>query len=488
VAGDDGTTSASANEEAPKAVSDRFPGLRQLEEDVERAKLNQALTEARAATTKAKLPNTDVDLTSDTVSVSDKTTGLAQVLVQQNSIALADDIADIALDAARAAVDSSSKGRTYTFRVVNDVAALKSVDVYRVLEGQLKHLRSRIARLAPPIMKKSDAKEAEKSELALVEIMNFLPPSGLGAVLGVGAQALGVATKLFARNYQFSGREVPTEGLGFDLDLAKNLSAKKQKDESVFVEVDRVMPTTGSAKIIDDLWSLADDAEEVLAPAVAANARALADAKARAEVVTASITALSAEILELTKLVKDATQPDAKKANVKKPSADDGDVLKRLENLSKQRRDFEDKLPELKAEVAEAQSSYDRSSDLLVDIEEFLTTAFSPPAGGGRPPALDAARAEPLLKSGRSRGNHLILYGRLVAGGLDQTIATKVGSGTFQALTGASAEFALVRSDGRLLISGVRSVLQSSRMKLDSPDSFRQQRVNYMGRERVRSG
>jgi len=48
------------------AVSDRFPALKELEEDAEPAKLEQALAEARAGSTKAKLPSLDVEVAADT--------------------------------------------------------------------------------------------------------------------------------------------------------------------------------------------------------------------------------------------------------------------------------------------------------------------------------------------------------------------------------------------------------------------------------------
>src|SRR6476659_1487384 len=116
------------------SVSDRFPALKQLEEDVERAKLEQALAEARTATGKAKLPSLDVSLTPDTVATSDKTTGLARVLVQSAAVTLADDIADICLDAASRVTPASGGRRSYIFRVVSDAAAPVAVDVYRLLD------------------------------------------------------------------------------------------------------------------------------------------------------------------------------------------------------------------------------------------------------------------------------------------------------------------------------------------------------------------
>jgi hypothetical protein len=73
----------------------------------------------------------------------------------------------------------------------------------------------------------------------------------------------------------------------------------------------------------------------------------------------------------------------------------------------------------------------------------------------------------------------------VIAGGVDQAIETKIGPDHFRALAGASAEFALLGPGGELLVSGVRSALQSSTMKLDNPRSFHQDRPDYVRLDRV---
>ena len=101
-----------------------------------------------------------------------------------------------------------------------------------------------------------------------------------------------------------------------------------------------------------------------------------------------------------------------------------------------------------------------------------------------RPPALEAARVEALLADGGDGTGRYVLYARLIVGEL-QRVETKLGPDHFRWVAGAAAEFALLRSDGQLLTSGVRTALQSSTMKLSDPDSFRQRRLNYLGQERA---
>src|SRR5688572_24425980 len=103
------------NGAAANSPSTMFPALKPLEERVERAKLEQALAEANVATIKAQLPSLEGEVAHDTVVMSDKTSGLARVLVQLDSLTLADDIADRALAGAYAATEEGK--RSYMFHV-----------------------------------------------------------------------------------------------------------------------------------------------------------------------------------------------------------------------------------------------------------------------------------------------------------------------------------------------------------------------------------
>jgi hypothetical protein len=453
MAGDD-TTQRSAG------VGDRFPALKRLEEEVERAKLDEALATAQAKTLQAKLPSLDADVSRETADVSATSTGLARVLVQMDTAALADDIADLALDAARAATTPQDNGYSYVVRVVTDRSVFAGVDVYRLLEAQLSRLVSRIDEYAPSAKEPPDETEAE--------LRGLLPLAGVAAAAGVAVQALGSASKLLAHDYRISGREVPAADLGFDLEVAHYLAAKERSDESLSVEVDSLAPTPGYSAILDRIWGLADISEQRLLPGLADDARTLAEAEARANDAKDSITALNAEVLELTTRVKETTRRSP--------------VF--LRQRTEQRKELKERLPEIEASVAQARHRYELGTQLRKDAEEFLTAVLAPQPGGARPPALEASRAEDLAAPDPQGRPRYLLYARLIAGGVDRAIETKIGPDHFRALAGASAEFAVLGPGGELLASGVRSVLQSSTMKLN-PRSFHQDRPDYVGLDRV---
>jgi hypothetical protein len=313
-----------------------------------------------------------------------------------------------------------------------------------------------------------------------------LAPATAAALVGVGIQGLGLASKLFARDYHASGREVTVDDLGFDLEVAHYLTMKRRADEVVRVEVDRFMPTIASS-IMDAVRNLFLASEQRLIPAVAAAAGALADATAKAEATEAEIAALDAQILELTKRVPDKTE------------ADKSGVMTLLSELTERRRTLAGDLPELETALADARAKYERGTALLKDIDEFLTVALTPGPNGARPLVLQAGRVQGLVaRDEQDPGGEnpardkegaalYLLYVRLIAGGIDQVIEAKMGPDYFRALAGASAEFALFGGNGTLLTSGVRSVLQSSSMKLNDPKSFSQDRPNYVGLDRRRT-
>jgi hypothetical protein len=456
------------------SVGDRFPNLKQLEEDVERSKLERSLAEARAGTAAAAqpkepappkapdFPKLDLDVTADTVTKSDYVTGLARVFVQMDATALADDIADAALNAARA----DGAARKYSFRVVHDATLLSGVDTHRLLAGQLTHLQTRLDDVVPA---QKDERRKKKEQSVVPELA--LATVAAGITLAV--QAIGALSKLFAHDYQVSGREVSPDDLGLDIDIAHFLIAKKKSDETVTVAIDRLMPTPPSAEIVTDTWTLADASENRLLPHVRTLAHAHAEAKSRVETTRIAITAVDDQIKELTKLVPAAHE-------------DTSDARAELENARKRRDELGRALPPFEAALADTQHDYDRGVGLLRDIEAFLTAVLSPGAAGGRAPLLDAARAEVLAvpASPDSDELRLVVYAKLIAAGVDQTIdAKRLRDDEVRALAGATAEFAVLSSTA-LLDSGVRSAIQSSNLKLTDDDSFKQHRLNYVGLQR----
>jgi hypothetical protein len=465
----------STSQNEAKNVGDRFPALKELEEVVERAKLEQGLAEARAAKVKAHLPDVDVDIKQDTATVGDKT-GLARVLVQMDTVALADDVADIALDAAREAWPSENKdGHHYVMRVVSDPALIRDVDVFRVVEGRLKNLRARVDELVPAPHRQKVPKAEETAAVA-----EAIPAV---VAVGVAAQAAGLASKLLAKSYHVSGEEVAVDDLGFDLLVARYLRLKKQSDEQVEIEVDRLMPTAEST-IMTQIWQLALDAEQDVVPEVARRAITLAEATAHATAAEAEIEALDLELQELDKRVPEKA---AAGGEGQARGGEPRDVLSLRAERNKRRDDLAAKLPTLQSAVSEARGQHDQATGLRDDIDDFVTYALSPTDATGRPPAVQAARIERLVSGHSDGGVTYVLYCRPIAGGIDRTLETKLGPDRWIALAGATVEFALLGTDGKLLTSGVRSVLQSSSMNLGHPESLAQARPNYGGLDRGES-
>jgi hypothetical protein len=408
------------------------------------------------------LPNLDTEIGADTATVGDKT-GLARVLVEMDSYALADDIAEVVLDVVRDHWPPELGDRVYSIRVVSDPAFLRDVDVYRIIEARLKNLRTRLTAFPPPPKNRHTPKA----------IVGALGAAGL---VTAGIQAFGLATKLFARSYQVTGEEVAVDDLGFDLSMAHQLRANRAEDERLRVEVDRLSPTADSA-IAKDLWQLALDADQALAPQVAERAGGLAEARARATSNEDAIKALDSLLLELVKKIPEQAGPAAKGAEGGR------DAASLWTQLRNERAQLFEQLPALKQAVATARKPYEEATALMQEIEDFLTYAITVPAGG-RAPIAQAARVEGLASSDPKHRDRFTLYCRLIAGGVDRTIETKLGPDKWMTLAGASAEFALLSSEGKTLRTGVLSRLESSSINLDNPDSFRQKRPGYERRDR----
>ena len=445
---------AAANE-TPKSPGDRFPALKPLEESVERAKLRQALAEANAAELEANLPSLDVEIQHDAVVMSDKTTGLARVLVQLDSLTLADDIADRALDSAFEASDAGK--RSYAFLVVSDPTVFKDVDAHRLLSAELKRLTERV-------------------EAYLPEIQDEAIPALVPALIGIGVQAVGLMTKLLAREYTLSGTQVTVDDLGFDLQVAHALrkESKRRKDENVRVDVDRLRPTPEQSTILASIQQLAESADRKLAAKLSQATRELDLASAAVASADAEVETFDNQILELLKRIPEKIDGTSS-AKVRAPTYP---ILDELQRLNAEREKVRKRTPALRKTLAEKRETHDRGAALATDITAFITSALA--AGtNARPPAIQAARAEALLASSAT-DRRFILYARLLAGGVDQEVERKIGADRYLVVAGATAEYALLSVDGLLLASETISLLEGSTMKLLEPDSFKRERMYYM--------
>ena len=188
----------------------------------------------------------------------------------------------------------------------------------------------------------------------------------------------------------------------------------------------------------------------------------LAQAEAASAWDAAAVVALDAQVLELTKgvAVKDA------------PAGDINAILGELRGL---RDDLSQSSAQHVRETALARERHAEGASLLAEIAAFVTAAATPKTKSGLPPLSRAARGQSLASGDTTH----VLFVRLIAGGLDQSVSSKIGDGDWMALAGVTAEFAMVTPTGRLVDSGVRSALQSSTMKLSKPDSFWTRRLDY---------
>jgi hypothetical protein len=452
-------------EAAPKAVSDRFPKLKQLEEDAERAKLEQARDEASVARAKALIPDLDVDVTRDTITESEKTTGLARILLQRDSELLAHNIAVFALNAARVGSDpNAGPHRAHRILVTSNPQALDDLDVYRAVVDRCTRLSQRLDALGLP----ADQTQAESGpEITRAAGARFLGVAGVGAAVTAGVKAVGLATKLLAHNYTLSGAAVEVDGLGFDLEVAHELKVKAKDDETVGVEVSRFRRTP-AAEVAEQVAALASAAGLRLVPAVATAGTEIAQLAAEATAEQASLTALDGLILELVKKLA-AAKPEAPEEGVEGAPPASGTIPATVSRLLADLMERRDRLSgELVAkQVALAGKEQQRAplTALLQDVQTFVDVAFAEGEAGTDPVIVHAARGESLAQ--QDGGLTHVLYAKLIAGGLDRTIDEKlIGRDRWETLDGVVAEFALIDAAGELLASNVVSALQSSRMRL----------------------
>jgi hypothetical protein len=449
-----------------KSVGDRFPSLKPLEELTERAKLEKARAEAQAGALKAKLPSLDLKVTEGSVTQSDKTTGLARVLVQMDSELVADHIAIRALDGACGATSSQGTERKYAFRVISDLGVLASLDAATLMKRQAQDLRSRIDEYVP-------APTTPGQQRPLVD------PATLSAIVGLGVQAAGSVINLLATDHTLSGREVPVEDLGLDLSVARCLIEQKHARESVEVAIDRTLPAAKPDGIVADVLQVASDGEKKVNPKVADAGAKVAIKSAEIAGDDAEIAAIDAQIL---KLVEHLPATEAQTTTKKQPAtkSQPSEVENELAGVRKRRAELTNALAKKRRDLSSAQIDYERGSTLLSDIETFTAAALTAP-DGSRPPLFKAARAEGLLAALQGQ-EPFILYARLLAAGLDQDVEDrKVRSDHLIAVAGVSAEWALLDKEGRLIAGNALSILQSSKWELGEPESLAQHRVGSMG-------
>ncbi len=484
--------------QVPSAVGDRFPALRGLEEQVERARLAQALAQAEAATATAAVPKFDVALESDTVTSSDKTTALVSVLTQGPAGWLAHDIAGIALDAALREAEAIAAAlqefeaeveseRSYRFFVSTDPSIVGGRDSLHLLRKVLAGLTVRLDAYCGPQELPGEVEDDQRLGEAVgeegaeydadsgteedagggQEATLPLSPAVAGVVITGVLQAVGLVTRVLKRSYVFSGGAADLANLGFDLSLANALWLRAHSDEVVVADVDRFTTAIGT-EIADSVMRLAQRADTQLVNALSAARVNVATATARSDAVAAEIEALNAQILKLIDEEQAATlTPPPQPAEGAPPTG--------LDQLETDRRRLVGSLPELAKARAAAEARLNEGQLLRTDLMAFLGQCLTP-AADGRPPLISAARAEAMTQVNGS-AHSFVLYARPLAGGLDQTVETKLGADHWFKLAGLSVEFCCLTAEGRTIAADVRTALVATSAKLDDPSTFEQERV-----------
>ena len=252
------------------SIGDRFPALRGLEEDVERAKLAQALAEAQAARITAMLPEGQPTFGTDSVTSSDNMTGLATVLAQNCALRLSWDVAAIVLDAARARTAAADGRRHYRFVITEDPSLIPAIDTLALLRRQARALRTRIAQYASAVQPDrpepggNDGGGGGKEGQPPPDDRRrgIAPPIAAAVITGL-VQAAGWATNALRKSYEVSGAAVAVADLALAPVLAEDLRRRSERDEEVTVRLARFSPT-GDAAIIATVLELAESGERTL--------------------------------------------------------------------------------------------------------------------------------------------------------------------------------------------------------------------------------
>jgi hypothetical protein len=222
------------------------------------------------------------------------------------------------------------------------------------------------------------------------------------------------------------------------------------------VRLDR-FATAIDSPVVEAFRTLAKDADERLAPAVVRAAGVAAAATAAEEAVKEEIDALDARIPEDGEAAAGNDRPAAAVAAVAPLQATRAALAAGLPGLARAR--------------AEAQAGLTAGETLQRDINALLVAGVTP-SGDGLTPLVGAARAETLTESG-AEVTSLVLYVRLLVGGFDRTLETKVGDDRWMTLAGVSAEYVCLSADGDIVTTGVRTALNATYGEVGDPTSIR---------------
>ncbi|HWL37626.1 MAG TPA: hypothetical protein VNQ77_15680 [Frankiaceae bacterium] len=368
-------------------------------------------------------PKLELDPAKDKVERGDKTSGLGRVMVHRTSATLASDVA--------AAVKAKVAGRPV--RIVEDLGALRGADLLALLLHRLDGLETSLDAVvperdeAPAPPPKKPAKKAPAKKSAGPRLATVAPISVAAGAL----QVAGIVSKLFAHDYQLSGREVPVDNLGFDLQVAHHLAAAGVTN----IRVDRLLPSTIAATdVVRRVAAIERRARTDLA-------KKIAEAAADEATAAAGATADANEHAQVVELIK---------------RLDSAAAAKELDKLRAERKALRDRSDD-------EGPGHDALVALAEEIATFVNEVVTPPSGGGRAPLIEAARAEVLA----ARANpELLLYVRVTAGGMDEIVDSRPFlADSWTTVAGVAAEYAVVDA-GNITVSGAVSTVRRREAKL----------------------
>lgn len=446
----------------------------ELEDRAARTKLATDSLTSQVTAAKQLLPaSLDTEIEKDTLARSGDL-GLAEVFAGRAVEAAADDVADLVIEATQTipAVE---------ILVTSDPTVFADAEAALLLRTQLGGLLPRLRQALGE--RASEARPADLLRTALPDLpegvtfdLETVPDAGVLGIVGVPAvamagalanlvpSALGLITKLTARQYDVTGAAVPDPVLSFDVRVARHLRTKATPDPRARVVLERFWSAADlDAPLAVQLAQVAAGLE-VLGPVLTEAETAEADADQVLAGTTAALDAARARLAALAGTASPDAAADTSATTWMRAWQDTSEDVTRLEGL----------LGEQGRTATAAGATADALRTLAGDIEAVLSAALTP--GESTPsPLLAALRGDWL----RSQPHRVLLFVRATPAGIDQVIETKLGPDRRVVLAGATVEFAAVDATGRLLASGAFDPLLSASFNLTRPEQAELRRVAY---------
>lgn len=401
---------------------------------------------AAAGSEKASGPSLDVEVATDTLTAQEGAPGLAQAYVARTLVAAADDIADIVVRA--------TNERRVDVLVASSADVRSDADRALAVRLQLDSLTTRLDAMLPEPVADPPEGASDGDVGSLRRILPAAVASLAAGILQVLPSAAGTLTKLLAHQYFTSGVTLETVQGAIDLRVAGAIRRKLPGDSALSVRIERLW-TPDDSPLLGELRALLARYDELLTE-IAVAAGEQERARADLDSATSARSAAQSQLVELSKSLD--------------PAADlaTGSAWRVAWDYATARADQDPTILVVAHESASARLA--RLQELQGAVEQFLVSLVAPGTSGELPLAA-AMRGEWL--SGEGDADRMILYARVLHGGVDQVIDLQVTTDRRTVLAGSGVEFALVASDGAVVAAGVRDNLWGGVMRLRKVSDFR---------------